>query len=326
MNNKVDLNKNINSRCSCGYGLPWIRCQVVMMEPCEHLVHYKCYKKQNKEECPICHNKIIDIVKAEDFKKNKNLYQKCIDIISMSNCDNMSSSHTEEVFENIPDFIDTITKIPFSKGMMGAKQLVENIFNMNDITIHVTGMSKLKKEPKVFIANHTSHLDYLTILYVLETGFLASSTMNDTFLGQQCKHVIPLLLVDRGKDANTVEKMREYVKKTGSICLFPEGIFTHPNTCIRFRTGAFHIGYPIYPIVLQYDPIISDSFMKDFIMKISSGHKFNIYMDILDPVYPPFDDNQIEQIRRNMALRGNMALSRVSNRDIVEKKVESPKL
>ena len=115
---------------------------------------------------------------------------------------------------------------------------------------------------------------------------------------------------------NTVEKIRNYVDKTGSICLFPEGMLTHPSTLTRFRTGAFHVGRPIYPIVLKYKNVISDMSAKDFILKISSSQNETIEMYILDPFYPPFDDEQIEKVRMAMGRVGGMFLSRVSNRDI----------
>ena len=70
--------------------------------------------------------------------------------------------------------------------------------------------------------------------------------------------IVPLLIIKRGKNANTVKKMKNYVRKHGSICLFPEGIITHPDTIIQFRTGAFNIGEPILPVVIKYNPAIFD--------------------------------------------------------------------
>ena len=55
-------------------------------------------------------------------------------------------------------------------------------------------------------------------------------------------------------------------------------------------------------------------------MKIASRQKEIIEVHILDPVYPPFDDQKIETIRQLMANRGGMVLSRVSNKDINENK------
>jgi hypothetical protein len=41
---------------------------------------------------------------------------------------------------------------------------------------------------------------------------------------------------------------------------------------------------------------------------------------VLGPYYPPFDDQTIEKIRLDMARHGNMVLSRVSNRDVIDHK------
>ena len=155
----------------------------------------------------------------------------------------------------------------------------------------------------------------------MNTGFLSSSVIYDNIISKQLVDVVPLLIIDRGAGkSNTVEKMKKYVEKTGSICLFPEGMITHPDTIIKFRTGAFNVGYPVYPIVLKYKNVVADMFADSFIMKIISNQKETIEMHILDPFYPPFDENKIELVRCAMAERGKMVLSRVSNRDIVEDK------
>jgi 1-acyl-sn-glycerol-3-phosphate acyltransferase len=308
-------NKTINAKCVCGSGLPWVKKEVVMIDPCEHLIHLSCLK--NSQSCPFCNTTIERLIRANDFKYNKSLYQKCIDIISVSNFDNMSKIYSDQVILNLPNLLGTLAQIPFIKGVNNARHLCEDIFSMNNIKIKVRGLNKLKDGPKIFIANHTSHLDFLTIFYVLKTGFLTSSSINDNIISKQFLNILPLLVVERGKgNGNTVDKMKEYVEKKGSICLFPEGMLTHPDTIIKFRTGAFHIGYPIYPIVLKYKIVVSDMSAENFILKISSHQEEIIEMFILDPFYPPFDENKIEMIRCAMANRGNMLLSRVSNRDI----------
>jgi len=311
------MTKNINAKCHCGEGLPWIKEEVIMLDPCEHLIHKKCFNKLLK--CPYCKSNVSTIIRASDFKQNCCLYQKCIDILSMTNFDLLSRFKMVRVIDNIPSLLSTIARIPFIQGVSEGKKLINDIFSLNNINIHVTGLTNIRTEHKVFIANHTSHLDFMTIFYVLGTGFLSSSSIYDNPISKQLTNIIPLLVIERGKKWNTVEKMREYVQKYKSICLFPEGMLTHPDTIIKFRTGAFHIGYPVYPIVLKYDPVIADMSASDFILKISSGHKINIFMTILEPFYPPFDDAKIENIRKEMAYAGNMAISRVSNRDIIDK-------
>jgi 1-acyl-sn-glycerol-3-phosphate acyltransferase len=191
---------------------------------------------------------------------------------------------------------------------------------MNNIEIKVRGLNKIKPGPKVFIANHTSHLDFFTIFYVLGPGFLASSVVKDNIVSNQLTNILPLLIIDRGKKGgNTVDKMRKYVETHESICLFPEGMMTHPDTIIRFRTGAFNVGYPVYPVVLKYTNVVGDMSTPNFILKIASRQHEIIEMHILGPFLPPFDENKIELVRHAMANRGKMVLSRVSNRDIIEK-------
>lgn len=310
------MDKIINSKCICGNGLPWVKKEVIMLYPCEHLIHLKCFGKKKSRICPYCNQQITRIIRHDDFKYDESLYQQCIDIISVSNYDKMSKIDSTEVIMNLPNLIGTIAQIPFAKGSSGAMGIIENIFSMNNIQIKVKGLNKLKNEPKVFISNHTSHLDFLTILYVLKTGFLTSSVIKDNIVSKQFLKVVPLLVIERGKNKNTVEQMKQYVEEKGSICLFPEGMLTNPNTLIRFRTGAFYIGHPIYPIVLKYKKVVSDMSAQNFILKISSHQSEVIEMFILDPFYPPFDDDKIEVIRKAMADKGNLLLSRVSNRDI----------
>lgn len=318
----------INSKCICDIGLPWVKKKVIMIEPCEHLIHMSCLSKYIKKQktdnhmCPFCNIEITKIIKSTDFRNDKKLYQKCIDIISMTNFDYMTKICPSEVMSNIPNLMGTIMKVPFIKGVHSAKKICEDIFSMNNIKINVTGLEKINKnEPKVFISNHTSHLDFLIIFYILETGFLTSSVIKNNVLTKQFLNIIPLLVVERGKGSvNTVDKMREYVEKKGSICLFPEGMITHPESLIKFRTGAFHIGHPVYPIILKYKNVVADMSIPNFILKIASHQHEIIEMQILDPFYPPFNETKIENVRYTMAKSGNLLLSRVSNKDIKDNK------
>lgn len=316
---KTDLNKVLNSNCSCGTALLWVKTEVIMLEPCEHLIHDKCFKKLKTNKCPYCKSTVSGITRKNDYKKNPDLYQKCIDITSMTNFDNMSSYDAFSVFENFPVFLSVIGELFVAYGKKAGSDLIENILSMNDTNVHVTGLNKIKSGPKVFISNHTSHLDFLVLFYVLKSGYLASASVYENFLTRRLTEIIPLLVIDRSKKGeNTVEKMKKYIEEKGSICLFPEGMITHPNALIKFRTGAFNVGYPVYPIVLKYDPVLGDMSTPNFMIKVASQQKVNVSVMILDPFYPPFDDNKIEEVRLAMANAGDLLLSRVSNRDIKE--------
>jgi len=311
-------NKLINSRCICKKGLPWVKIEVVMLEPCEHLIHTKCFKELNTKNCPFCNTEVTRIIGKDDYKYDPKLYQKCTDILSMSCAYVRPSFDIGNFILGIPNIIGVLCQLPFSKGEKNALKICSDLLSGHNVKIKIKGLSKLKNEPKVFISNHSSHFDYLILFYVLKTGFLSSTFINDNIISKQINNIIPMMVIDRkNKNSNTVEKMKEHVAENGSICVFPEGIITNPNALIRFRTGAFHTGYPVYPIVLKYHANVGNSSVSKFIFRMIAKQNVRVTMYILDPVYPPFNDKKIEQVRYNMAKRGKLLLSRVSNRDII---------
>ena len=158
------------------------------------------------------------------------------------------------------------------------------------------------------------------MFYVLKCGFLSSVEINLTQIGRQLTQIVPLVLIDRGIKSSTVDKMKEYVENEGSLCVFPEGMQTHPKTIINFRTGAFNVEHQVYAVVIEYDLPVADMVVKDFILKIMSEQNINIKVKILGPYLPPFNEKDIENIRIDMADAGHMFLSRVSNRDLEELK------
>ena len=80
-------NKIINIMCFCKISLQWKRDEVIMLNPCEHLVHKSCYNNWNHILCPVCKKTVKSITRAKDYKKNHKLYQKCVDILSATNHD-----------------------------------------------------------------------------------------------------------------------------------------------------------------------------------------------------------------------------------------------
>lgn len=312
-NNK---NKIINSVCYCKTSLQWKRCEVIMLNPCEHLIHKKCFESLEINHCPVCLTPLESITRLNDYKSNPDVFQKCVDILSQTNTDDMMKVSYNNVLFNIPELIDTIVKSITSKGVTEGHKIAKDFLLTANVKIKVSGLEKIKSGPKVFISNHICHLDFIVIFYLLKTGFVSSSTIKDNPLTLKISKIIPTYIVEIGKSSNSVEGMRKYVEKYGSLCLFPEGMFSHNSTLSKFRTGAFHIGYPIYPIVLKYKNYMADISTLDFILKSHSDKSEFVEFIVLDPFYPPFDDKKIELIRFAMAEAGNLLLSRTSNRDV----------
>lgn len=314
--------KIINSRCVCDQGLGWINDQLIMLEPCEHIFHRKCI---NFLKCPICNSNIDNIYTEKQVKQkihgNSKYYQKYVDMVCMKNTDKLCKKNFAQFTANLPAIMDIISRMPFCRGFDDGYKLCETVFSLAKVKLTVIGKNNIiHGKNMVIIANHTSIMDFMVMFHVFKCGFLASSSIKDTWLGKLVADIIPILFIDRGKDENTVDRMKKYVEKNGSLCIFPEGIIVHPETLARFRTGAFHVDKPILPVVINYKPYVSDSSISDFLQKLASQSIIDITINILPPEYPPFSGDKIESIRKKMAKKGNMALSRISNRDVVDKK------
>lgn len=315
-----NCDKLINCKCVCGQGLNWIEKEIIVLEPCEHILHKSCYLLF--DICPICKEKCDKIYTEKELgqlmKNDIKYYQKYVDVHSMKNINYICDKDTLNFVYGLPNILDIIGRLPFSRGHSDGLKLCKDVLTIAGTNMVVRGRENIKDCNKVIILNHTSYLDFIVAFYVFRSGFLATSSINDVWIGRKLTEILPILLIDRGQKSNTVERMKEYVEKYGSICLFPEGIMTHPDTIIRFRSGAFNTGHPILPAVITFDPVVADVDIFEFIQKMASAEKVNVTINILPMEYPPFTEKKIEKIRRNMAKVGNMALSRVSNRDIRE--------
>lgn len=126
---------------------------------------------------------------------------------------------------------------------------------------------KLPPGPKVYYANHTSHMDFTLIWSVLPhherlntrpvagRDYWVRNRMT-RFLG--CD-VFNALLIERRhitRANNPVEKMREVLEGGTSLIVFPEGTRQTGMEPGRFKSGLFHIAevcpqVPLIPIYLE---------------------------------------------------------------------------
>lgn len=318
----MDKDKIINSRCYCNKNLSWSDKPLLSLHPCEHIIHRECFKQLPKKICPICNTKLEQVYTEKQLlllkNTNKEFYQKYVDIVSIRNFDELTSYKINGAIKHIIPFGGVLFDYALMKGLRDGINLIENLFNLLNVNVITRGLNKIKKGKKVYIANHTTHLDFMVLFYLLRCGFLSSRFLTSSWFGRKLLSIMPILLVDRDKKNNNVQRMKKYIERYGSICLFPEGMISHPDTIIKFRTGAFYTGYPVYPIVIRYEPIVYDSNIGPFVMKMASNNDLNIIIDVLDPEYPPFNNERIEKVRSKMAQVGNFGLSRISNRDILE--------
>lgn len=159
---------------------------------------------------------------------------------------------------------------------------LHKLFGINVEVRYADGSFELG--PSVFIANHQSNWDMVTLSNALMPGAVT--------VGKKSLVWIPLfgpiywltgnILIDRqnrskamGTIAQVVEKIRE---KSVSVWLFPEGTRSRGRGLLPFKTGAFHaaIGAQV-PIV----PIVCSSTNKLKAGRWNNGH---IIVEVLPPV------------------------------------------
>lgn len=315
----MNSNKDLNIKCICGK-IDYKTIKISMIMPCEHIFHTKCLDDKELEFCPICNTEIEGRKHMTDPIKTYEDAQRYSDMLSVTNFSKLSTYSISDVVDNLIDLTKILISAPFCKGIKDSRKVLGKFLSLNNTNIHVRGLDRInKKEKHAFICNHTTYMDFMVVLMFIDTYFLASDFINKSSIGASISKVIPLLIIKRGETTNTVDKMKEFIDKHGSICLFPEGVLCHPETIIKFRTGAFYLDVPIYPIVLRYKNIKHGSDIANFIFKSSSRHHVDIYMDVIGPYYPPFNKAKIERIRSDMANVGNMLTSRVSSRNITER-------
>jgi 1-acyl-sn-glycerol-3-phosphate acyltransferase len=316
---------NINSLCICKEYLCKYIEDLHTIVPCGHLIHERCIEKYiTKKECPTCKRGIEEIISYTQIarmivQKNYKYYQNYIDMTAVKNKSNYGNISYSKLLRQSLHNIITVSDLLTISSFKNAVSLSRHILDKYNIEVSMINKDKLLlNKSKVIIANHTSYLDSLIIFNKFKCGFLASSELNNIWYAKNISKHIPLVKLNRtNKETNTVDKMKEFLSKNKSLCLFPEGMITHPKTLIKFRTGAFNTGHPIQPIILNYDQFVySEDYTKYLLKLLSQKNKIKVTVTVLDPVYPPFTAEKIEEVRHAMAKAGNFALSNVSNRDI----------
>lgn len=316
------MDKIINSRCLCKGALSSSE-EVLILVPCEHFLHLSCIKNIINRRCPYCKQRVENILMSSEIKlltKEKKLYysQLYIDLLTVSSISDLTSC-------NMMDFIFKIPTLTYYLYKLMTVNSLEQVYDINNqliaycnINIDVVGLNKLYNGPKVIISNHSCPFDPIVLLNVFKCGFLGSRVIKDIWYLQGILPYLPILIIKRGKTKDTVKKMTKYIGKKNDLCVFPEGMTTHPKTLAKFRSGSFHTGYPVQPVVIQYDPCVVDSSYTKLLVKGTTQEAIKVTVRILDPVFPPFNSKKIEGIREQMAKSCNLLLSRVSGKDIVD--------
>lgn len=320
--NNYDKNHLINCTChSCNKLLSKHSTGIMLLLPCMHVTHIKCYAS-NYRECSYCNTSIENTITEYELfalykrSQDKIIHRYCMDIISFKRNIRYTPDYMT-ITKKIPDILELIDYLTNSvKDDNTLDEMFKTLLSLSNANITVNGINNLSKNKKVIVSNHSCYFDGFVINLISRCNFIGSTSQNDP-LSKKIRNILPnkVLLIQRGKSDNTVMRMKKHIKEHGDMCVFSTANMNREGTISRFKTGAFHTGYPVQPVILRYNPPLHNDNVVTWLSSILSAKKIDITMTILPLEKGSFDKDRIERVRVKMAKEGNLALSRVSAND-----------
>ncbi len=133
---------------------------------------------------------------------------------------------------------------------------------LSGIQVFVSGKENLQsKSPTVLAVNHTSYLDALVLLALLDDrgyAFVAKREFQDQWLMKRLLTGFGTRFIERfdvAKSAEHAEGLADAAKEGASLIVFPEGTLQRNTGLMGFRTGAFQAaaqaGIAVIPVALR---------------------------------------------------------------------------
>lgn len=300
---------------------------------CGKVCHQKCHfiKNDHTKKChydtETCNTNLTNTLHVI-HESQINIYskQKYIDITSLKKttyCPTMKD-YLRGIFFRAPYilyhfaflYIDYIfghyTKQKF-------KTFMDSLSYGLNINSKIIGKENLDPNVKViYVSNHVSFHDVLTIPRHIETGTMASiSTLKQLFAKIMSKYENVLFVArgDNNKSLDVVTQINQFVDKNGNILICPQGLLGKYNSITKFRTSAFRTNYPVQPIVLKYKQDVSSMNIFDIFL----FERVDVELHVMK--IKQINDNETPEefanrIRNEMANECNLLLSNVDSRDI----------
>lgn len=303
----------MNNKCKkCNMYLPLVK-GLICNHPCGHFTHPGCYP-ENYTVCPICENECIPV--SRDTPRFDKFKQEKIDLDTLTNISPVRRSLVLLIYRSIYFLIYYLYYYFYTNNMYDFLLSCRKLFNVN-IKIH--NKDKLYEcDNIVYALTHHSFYDFLVVGILLckhrFVGFVTNEIIKKTPIYWFVKDKPILFVNSKKKNDNTVKKMSDFLKKNGSLIVFPQG-FLSWGSIPKFKSGAFVLEgeYKLQPIVLKYSENVTRFSIFDILSNVNS---VNVDIFILNTVQLNNKNNTseiIEKIRQDMHLESGMDLSRVSN-------------
>ncbi|KAI8140493.1 hypothetical protein BJV82DRAFT_622812 [Fennellomyces sp. T-0311] len=124
-------------------------------------------------------------------------------------------------------------------------------------------------EPHVFVANHTSYLDYILVSACRFPNAVVMARHSGAlgFLQNNGLNFLHSMTFDRSNSEERktlAERLRKHVMNPTTwpnpMIIFPEGTCVNNKYSIRFQKGAFELGVKVCPVAIKYDRYWGDPY------------------------------------------------------------------
>ncbi|KAJ4462789.1 putative lysophospholipid acyltransferase LPEAT1 [Paratrimastix pyriformis] len=146
---------------------------------------------------------------------------------------------------------------PLPPGLRAFVKFVGMVLGRSILYIYgflwVKTKGKPDKNVKVLVANHTSMMDCLYLLFVWSPAFVIADFISRAPVVKWFTRFQQCVVVNRGKGNNS-DALKERVTNPEwpPVMIFPEGTTNNGTHLAYFHTGAFVNGCPIQPVVISY--------------------------------------------------------------------------
>lgn len=147
--------------------------------------------------------------------------------------------------------------LPFGARRQLIRWMLDRIWS-HYTTTHLTGRENLPEGPALFICNHLSNADGVTLFRALrprQVFFLAGVKLQETVMTRVVAQAMDTIPIRPGSpDVEALKRAVDTLRHGKSVLIFPEGTRSRTGALIRAKKGAGLIarraGVPIVPLAL----------------------------------------------------------------------------
>lgn len=177
---------------------------------------------------------------------------------------------------------------------------------------------------QVIVCNHVSWLDIPLVGAALCSRFVARSDIQHWPVAGWLASCTGVFYIRRGPGGSRplLEKLSPYLRRGGSVVIFPEGTTTDGRQVLPFHArlfqGAIDAGCPVQPLALRYGPtadgrqlapFIGDDDLVSHILRLLKAPGLSAELHYGEPIHPgEAEDRQQLARRAEEAVRGMLAL------------------